>query len=41
MELNINGPLNNAIHVLGSSGEDGGIVKQNAVFQVNTAFSYG
>jgi hypothetical protein len=41
MELNLNGLPNDAAHVLGFSGEDGGIVKQNAVFQVNTAFSYG
>jgi hypothetical protein len=29
MELNFNGLLNNAVHVLGFGGEDGGIVELN------------
>jgi hypothetical protein len=33
MEVNLNGLPNDAIHVLGLSGEDGGIVKLNAVSQ--------
>jgi hypothetical protein len=32
MELDLNGLPNNVIHLLGRSGEDGGIVKLNAVF---------
>jgi hypothetical protein len=31
----------NAIHISGSRGEDGGIVKVNAVSMVDTVFSYG
>jgi hypothetical protein len=41
MELNFNGLPNDAIHVLGLSGEDGGIMKSNAVFQVDAVFSHG
>jgi hypothetical protein len=41
MEFNLNGLPNDAIHVLGFSGEDGGIVKLNAVSQVGPVFSYG
>jgi hypothetical protein len=41
MELNLNGLRNDAIHVSGVSGEDGGIVKLNAVFQVDAVFSHG
>jgi hypothetical protein len=40
IELNLNGLPNNAIHVLGFSGKDGGIVKLNAVSRVEAAFSY-
>jgi hypothetical protein len=36
MELNLN-----AIHVLGLGSEDGGIVKLNAVSQVDAVFSHG
>jgi hypothetical protein len=41
MELNLNGLRNNVIRVSGFSGEDGGIVKQNVVSQVDAVFSYG
>jgi hypothetical protein len=41
MELNLNGLRNDAIHVSGFSGEDGGIVKSNAVFQVDAVFNHG
>jgi hypothetical protein len=41
MELNLNGLLNDAIHVLDFSGEDGGIVKLNAMSQVDAVFSHG
>jgi hypothetical protein len=41
MKLYLNSLPNNAIHVTGLSGEDGGTVKQNAVSQVDTLFSYG
>jgi hypothetical protein len=41
MELNLIGLPNNAIHVSGFSGEDGGIVEQNAVSRVDAVFSYG
>jgi hypothetical protein len=40
MELNLNGLLNNAIHISGFSGEDGGIFKFNAVSRVDVEFSY-
>jgi hypothetical protein len=41
IELNLNGLPNDAINVSGFSGEDGGIVKLNAVSQVDAVFSYG
>jgi hypothetical protein len=41
MELNFNGFPNDAIHVLGLSGEDGGIKKMDAVYQVDAVFSHG
>jgi hypothetical protein len=41
MELYLNRLPNNAIHVTGLSGKDGGTVKQNAVSRVDTMFSYG
>jgi hypothetical protein len=41
IELNLNDLPNNAIHVSGFSGEDGGFVKLNAVSQVDGVFSYG
>jgi hypothetical protein len=41
MELNLNGLPDDAIHVLGHSGEDGGIAKLNAVSQVDAVFSHG
>jgi hypothetical protein len=40
MELNLNRLPNNASRVLGFCGEDGGIVKLNAVSQVDAMFSY-
>jgi hypothetical protein len=40
MELNLDGLPNDAIHVSGFSGEDGGLVKQCGV-QVDGVFSYG
>jgi hypothetical protein len=39
--LNLNGPPNNAIHLLCFTGEERGIVKLNAVSQVNAVFNYG
>jgi hypothetical protein len=41
MELSLIGLPNEAIHVLGLSGKDGGILKLNAVSQVNAVFSHG
>jgi hypothetical protein len=41
MELNLNGFPNDAVHVSGFSGEDGGFVELNAVSQVDGVFSYG
>jgi hypothetical protein len=41
MELNLNGLRNDAVHISVFSGEDGGFVKLNAVFQVDGMFSYG
>jgi hypothetical protein len=41
MELNFNGLSNDAIHVLGLDSQDGGIVKLNAVSQVDAVFSHG
>jgi hypothetical protein len=41
MEFNLNGLPNDAIHVLGFSGEDEGSVKLNEVSQVDGVFSYG
>jgi hypothetical protein len=41
MVLNLNGLPNDAIHVLGLGSEDGGIVKLNAVPQVDAVFSHG
>jgi hypothetical protein len=41
MELNLNGIPNSVIHVSSFSGEDGGIVKLNAVTRVDLVFSYG
>jgi hypothetical protein len=41
MELNLNSLPNDAIHVSGFSGEDGGLVKLNVVSQVDGVFSYG
>jgi hypothetical protein len=40
MELNHNGLPKDAIHVSGLSGDDGGIVKLNAVSQVDVVFSH-
>jgi hypothetical protein len=39
MELNLNGFPNDAIHAVGLGGEDRGIVKLNAVSQVDALFS--
>jgi hypothetical protein len=41
MELNLNGLPNDAVHVSGFIGEDGGFVELNAVSQVDGVFSYG
>jgi hypothetical protein len=41
MELNLDGLPNDEVHVSGFSGEDGGLVKLNAVAQVDGVFSYG
>jgi hypothetical protein len=41
MELNFNGLPNDAIHVLGLSGKDGGIMKSGVVYQVDAVFSHG
>jgi hypothetical protein len=41
MELNPNGLLKDAINVSGFSGEDGGIVKLNAMSLVNVVFRHG
>jgi hypothetical protein len=41
MELNLNGFPDDAIHISGLGGEDGGIVKLNAVSQVDAMFSHG
>jgi hypothetical protein len=41
MELNFNGLPNDAIHVLGLSWGDEGIMKLNAVSQADAVFSHG
>jgi hypothetical protein len=41
MELNLNGLPNSVVHVSGFSGDDGGIVKLNAVTRVDAVFSCG
>jgi hypothetical protein len=41
MELNFNGLPNDATHVLGLSGEDGGIMKLDVVSQVDAVCSHG
>jgi hypothetical protein len=41
MELNLNGLPNDAIHVSGLGGEDGGVVKPNAVSEVDAVDKYG
>jgi hypothetical protein len=41
MELNFNGLPNDAIHVLGRSGEDRSIMKFDAVSEVDAVFSHG
>jgi hypothetical protein len=41
MELNLNDLPNDATHVSGLSGEDGGIVKLNTVSQADSVFSHG
>jgi hypothetical protein len=40
MELNLNGLPNDAIHVSGLIGQDGGTVKLNAVSQVDAVFGH-
>jgi hypothetical protein len=40
MELNLNGLSNDAVHVSGFSGEDGGFVEMNAVSQVDGVLRY-
>jgi hypothetical protein len=41
MELNLNGLPNSVIHLSSFSGEDGVIMKLNAVTRVDLTFSYG
>jgi hypothetical protein len=41
IELKVNGLPNDATHVSGFSGEDGGFMRLNAVSQVDAVFSYG
>jgi hypothetical protein len=41
MELKLNGLPNDAVHVSGFIGEDGGFVELNVVSQVDGVFSYG
>jgi hypothetical protein len=41
MEINLNVLPNDAIHVSGFSGKDGGFVKLDAVSLVDGVFSYG
>jgi hypothetical protein len=41
MELYFNGLRNNAIHVLGFSGEEGDIMKLNVMSQVDTVLRHG
>jgi hypothetical protein len=41
MDLNFNGLPNDTIHVLGLSGEDGGIMKLGVVSLVDAVFSHG
>jgi hypothetical protein len=41
MELNFSGLTSDAIHVLGLSGKDGGIMKPDVVSQVDAVFSHG
>jgi hypothetical protein len=40
MELSLSGLPNSAIHVSGFSGEDGGIVRLDAVSPIGAVFSY-
>jgi hypothetical protein len=40
MEFNLNGFPNDAIHISGLCGEDGGILKLNVVSQITAVFSY-
>jgi hypothetical protein len=40
MELKLNGLPNDAVHVSGFSGEDGGFVELNVVSQVDDMFNY-
>jgi hypothetical protein len=39
MEFNLNGLLNDAIHISSLGGEHGGILKLNAVSQIDAVFS--
>jgi hypothetical protein len=41
VEFDLNGLPDNAIHISGFRGEDGRIVKLNAMSLVDTVFSYG
>jgi hypothetical protein len=41
VEFNLNGLPDNAVHITGFRGEDGSIVELNAMFLVDTVFSYG
>ncbi|PNF14549.1 hypothetical protein B7P43_G14957 [Cryptotermes secundus] len=41
MQFNLNCLPNDAIHIVGLGGEDGGVLKLNAVYQIDAAFSYG
>jgi hypothetical protein len=40
VDFNLNGFLNNVVHISGFRGEDGGIVEMNAMFLDNIVFSY-
>jgi hypothetical protein len=41
IELNLSGLPNDAIHISGFCGEDGGVMKLNVACQVNAVFSHG
>jgi hypothetical protein len=41
VEFNLSGLLDSVVHMSGFRGGDGRIVELNAVFMVDTVFSYG